>query len=548
MTFTTASVTINGIQVSAEREYTTQSVLDEYQTNMSIIQNFMGATTPPGNDTNIGAHLLDAITALRNLAINGLNTELGSSGIDKTYYLTTQMAGTLDFLFKSLEAVGVDVTKDDITTPTKLYWFQDWYNLGAGTPLLQNVFTAALTAEGSNSSLQSMVELQYVKNANDLLGEKMGDLQSALQLTSDSLGLLTNLQNLHNLIQVSNRPPFSTFLNIYNSNTTLTQYTTAASAYFAMPLVPTLTNDNWQIPSYLGFLNYITNIAGAAAGNSINSSTNTLVLNAATNALMPQAFINQYGLVPEGTNPSGNPPVFTYAYDESLDLDNAALNGFNAGSVDSLGLDGGILAFFNIKYTSAIGTGATFTGTTTQPPFRFNPNIEPGVDVNFVMSASNYLGLKRTSGALGIYGEIQNLVTYRNALSAQIATLHTLNPQGSTDSNSLETRLRTVLTEISAVFKTSDGQRVTKDTTLASAYAGFKLWMLDQYGSGSNTAGQIQQDLTNAVSAGQSLNSTQQENVRNFLFIFEEFYKSASAILQTLTQIIERMAQGLARS
>lgn len=546
MSFTTALVGVNGIQVSAQREYTSQTVLDIYAANMKIIRDFMGDVNGPGSDAGItpghtGPDLINAIEALRDLAIQGRVSDLGS-GFQKTYYLTNQMAGTLDFLFKSLETAGVTVSRTDINVPTSALWFQRWYDLGAGTPLLQNIFMAALIAEGSNSSLQSMVELQYVKNANDLLGEKMGDLQQALQLTKESLSLLTNIQNLHNLIQVSNRPPFSTFFKIFQSNASYqAQYTAAASAYFAMPLVPTLLHDNWTIPTYLGFLNYISNIA---VGNVHNFTTNTLVLTKETNDLMPASFKTRYNLQPPNGIESGDPPVYTYtSYAEIMDYDASYLG---LGGVDPTsigGIEEGVLAHFNIKYTSAFGPGATFTGVTTQPSFKFDRFGT--IDINEIMSAT--LGLSRTTGAAGLETDIQNLVTYRNALSAQIAILHTLNPQGAADPNSLETRLKVVLTNISAVFVTSNGQRVTTSTSVASAYTGFKKWMLDKYGSGDNNAGQIQQDITNAIAAGQSLNDTQKENVRQFLFIFEEFYKSASAILQTLTQIIERIAQGLAR-
>jgi hypothetical protein len=58
-------------------------------------------------------------------------------------------------------------------------------------------------------------------------------------------------------------------------------------------------------------------------------------------------------------------------------------------------------------------------------------------------------------------------------------------------------------------------------------------------------AGNIQQSITFAITAAQSLNDTQKEKVRQFLFVFEEYYKSAATILATITRIIEKMAQGV---
>jgi len=58
-------------------------------------------------------------------------------------------------------------------------------------------------------------------------------------------------------------------------------------------------------------------------------------------------------------------------------------------------------------------------------------------------------------------------------------------------------------------------------------------------------AGAIQQSITFAITAAQSLNDTQKEEVRRFMFVFEEYYKSAGAILSKITQIIEKIAQGI---
>ena len=62
-----------------------------------------------------------------------------------------------------------------------------------------------------------------------------------------------------------------------------------------------------------------------------------------------------------------------------------------------------------------------------------------------------------------------------------------------------------------------------------------------------NNANDGEAALTFAITAGQGLNDTQKADVQNYLFVFEEFYKSASAILQSITQMIEKMAQNISR-
>jgi hypothetical protein len=60
-------------------------------------------------------------------------------------------------------------------------------------------------------------------------------------------------------------------------------------------------------------------------------------------------------------------------------------------------------------------------------------------------------------------------------------------------------------------------------------------------------SGDLQTGINNAITAGQNLNDTQKETTRRYLFVFEEYYKSASAILTKLSDIITKMAQGIAR-
>lgn len=539
MTFTNAIVNVDGIQVFAQREYTAGAVLNSFEANMKIVQDFMALKSPPPADYDFTI-LKIAIENLRDLAVNGIDCPLNSSnpnGDKKTFYLTIEMNESLDLLFRSLNSAGIAINKTgDIDVSENPLWFQKWYDLGAGTSLLQNVFIKALSAKEHNFSLQSMIELQYIKWANDLLGEKMKDLQGAIQLTKDSLALLTDLQNLHNQIQVQNRPPFSTFYDLYSKHPNFfPEYQTAASAYYGTPLIPTLVNDGWQITPELGFLNYISNVAeGAMFGK--NGDNFTVTLPPEINKLVPNDFLEKYNLKLKGVTPKGD-----YIYETSnqlLQRDEKLMHNSVAG-------------YYRIVYASAIAPGATFKGVT----------IPEGLSLDSLGgSGSSYLSnimsetfkLNRSPELLK---EVQSLVKYRNTISAQIAALHAENPPApgkDVDSNSLEGRLQSILDDINRVFVTADSKPITSATSLTDAYNGFKTWMLDQYdqpkGENSNSAGAFQQHITNAITAGQALNDTQKENVRQFLFIFEEFYKSASALLQAITQIIERIAQGVGRS
>jgi hypothetical protein len=126
---------------------------------------------------------------------------------------------------------------------------------------------------------------------------------------------------------------------------------------------------------------------------------------------------------------------------------------------------------------------------------------------------------------------------------------------GDDEAGTLLEKLRTVLADInkafSAVGVSANG---IVSTDAAHVKSALTRWILDSTGAASTALnipgiepGQIQRNLTAAISAGQSLNDTQKEEVRRYLFVFEEYYKSAASILSKITQILERMAQAIAR-
>lgn len=73
-------------------------------------------------------------------------------------------------------------------------------------------------------------------------------------------------------------------------------------------------------------------------------------------------------------------------------------------------------------------------------------------------------------------------------------------------------------------------------------------WVIDNRGSTDlATVGNTQRTITEAITSAENLNDEQKEELRRFLFVFEEFYKSASAMLNTINRIIEKMASSISR-
>jgi len=62
-----------------------------------------------------------------------------------------------------------------------------------------------------------------------------------------------------------------------------------------------------------------------------------------------------------------------------------------------------------------------------------------------------------------------------------------------------------------------------------------------------DTSGQLQQHISFAISAAENLNDQQKVNVQNFMFVFQQFYTSASSLLTKISQIIEQEGQAVSR-
>lgn len=180
---------------------------------------------------------------------------------------------------------------------------------------------------------------------------------------------------------------------------------------------------------------------------------------------------------------------------------------------------------------------------------QFDPaNFSNGTTVEKYTSAASAFFASPISVSVSYAALSAGFVTFqaqmrdiKTSLSAQIIALSATTPRladGSEDSNSLLAKLRLVLKDI-------------QTTNADGSQAGARAWITDSYNKTATaavtSAGAIQQNITNAITAGQSLNTTQTEAVRNFLYLFEEYYKSASAVLQAISQIITKMADGIAR-
>lgn len=420
----TASLVGVSTPVYVEYDYTHQALAQQYYDYIAVIYNIYNKNVDSSGQADSSRFTQDdvdavvqALAGLKNLAQNGavLNNTPDTT---KQYYLTKSMVTNLDLLLRSFNAVGV-------ADPTQSMTIDDlnrWKDVSVLTPEIGDTLQAAANQLEGNKSLQSLLELIYVKTGSDLIGDQLGSLDSALNLTNGILTTLGNIQSLKNQITVYDRGsipfdyegrpanPGSASAGDYRDD-----YTNAASSHFGAPLIPT-------VPSTL------------------------VVYDASRNPI-----------------------------------------------------------------------GLTAAG----------------------LSAFNKLLLLRQS--------IQKQIAM---VSAQSSAADLQDPQ------SLYNKLKQVQSDFNSLFarlSTDPNSPIAADSTFTGQQKASALvrWIMDNYntqtGSNANLGGAAQQNITLAITSAQSLNDTQKEEVRRYLYVFEEYYKSASAMLQAITQIVQKMAQGISK-
>lgn len=360
--------------------------------------------------------------------------------------ITIEMARTLDRLFKTLRAAGIDpegtITAQDVA---------NWKNLTATSPVVAEVFAAFNTAATeSNKSFQALTELVYVQTGNEIMDEALVDLEGALLQTKKALESLNSLQLLHNNITAESRVSFND----------------------AFKAVSGLTLSAGEGPYDGDFRKALNQFSDDFFGTEIVPVVKT-------------------ALTPENTQ------GFLDAKEQLIE---------------------------------------------TITALRIAQNLASGVPFS-----ANTLGQRLETVLAGINAALANTTTPKSALAIWIIDNH----------ETASTRLQSVFRDATiCAFSTSVNN--LGSTVFINFQSVPARWSTSNVpvvkltiGSGESITifrpGQIQKEITEAITAGESLNDRQKEEVRRFLFVFEEYYKSAAAILSKITQIIEKMAQGIAR-
>jgi hypothetical protein len=203
---------IAGLTVNVEGEYTRRAITDPYTTEVTTFANVLSLANQsptPAELAAAGKLLESSVTSLIELARDGVLQKIDRNDPNSpstNYYMTQDMVSRLDQLFESLTVAGATITPNGSNPPTVVIsgdTVRRWLDLSLVTPIVgQLVQLAQGATEGANNTLQALVELEYVRTANELLAQKMSDLEEALQVAQDSLTTLKDVQDIHNQVKL----------------------------------------------------------------------------------------------------------------------------------------------------------------------------------------------------------------------------------------------------------------------------------------------------------------------------------------------------------
>lgn len=465
--------------IYARYEYTSGLVAERYNEYMQAIAAVYNKITdptanPPASITQDDANAVrDAMNGLYNLALG--NTLALVPPLEfpdgKKWFLNTEMVSNLELLAKTFQSVGFgwDYSPGAGNAAEAL---RAWKDMTALSSVVTGILQKGLDAHITNRSLQALVEMEYVKNGNDLIESKMSILEDQLALTSDTLDVLAALQDMHNKVSTEDRGEIGfNYLQDWGSpDDYLNQYLSTASLYFGT-----------QLKAILGF----------------------------TLGYVQTEFVNSVWYMLgfyDTRRKDGRVQVKNFDGDDWHDY--VLPEGYIFGKPDDVpGAEKGIWGH-DAAYDKIVGVALGYTAN--------------------------------------LY--VNQLISLRNSLILQIQRYDaTLTATQKSGAGNIYSALQATLDDLNQYLVDDDGNPITVATSdLEKAFA-LQKWMLDKYDTGKTETdqGAIQANITKAITSAQSLNETQKQDVKSFLFVFEEYYKSASGILQKITQLLERMAQGI---
>ena len=555
---------------------------------------------------NPATYLYQSMQSLLQLAQNGVQ----DSSNQQTSYLTGSMANVVNVLSASFQQAGLtNFSPISIASSTDLTNLSNtWLNTvsapatstssggifapvnpstGSAQNLTPLIMQASYVAEQINRSLQSMIATNYIANGNTILSNQLSSLDTQLTAAQSAVGSLNTLQDLHN--QIAAPPPQNVTASNFPGDPT--GFLAAASAAYGTSLVPNVvaTPSTGTGSSTNAWVTY--SVGPATTFSSSSGFTKAQVLNGSTwsinsNLTDQLNFKTQLGTL--------NQAIKT--------LDTAGIPATSQGSLtqQTNTVVNDIYSYIGTPNPLPDGLVETALPTDINPllaPTTSPLGSAPTVPNTFVSTTST-----GSSGSTIYYGEDYNanIVTYDPSKAITASTLNGA-AEGSTNASiawQIAFTLKNTSSPLTSLVTYATGSPSTTDSTSAAgitfapglAYViGNKNspnaipvlglggttdqttdtqtwiqifakglpnqsvygWIMDGQsatsGGAVSSSGKIQNDITQAITSGQNLNTTLSQKTQQYLFVFQQFYQSASGILTTINQFIQQMTQNMGK-
>ncbi|MEC7839971.1 MAG: hypothetical protein VX777_08035 [Chlamydiota bacterium] len=422
---------------------------------------------------------------------------------------------------------------------------QGWYLLpveAAEVPL-SLASTTGLTVEQINElnshTIQGLIELVYVRVGNDVLYGGLNGLDVAIDKTSRTLELLSALQELHNSILVSSLGSFSAWFEFAaeytNTDKYQSVYNSVASAFFGVPIFPdfifasddaTVTIKGEDV-TYEEFSQKLRDVQ-----QQLRSGVADLL------TIDPSAEDDQNSLYRTTLQVLCDLPPVVTGDPKAIAFTDAKLWALDYYTID----DGKDWAQNSpkqtvIKITTALDMFVISLGDGDYRAVSLSPGRQLGLGTGY-LTGNIQIGSQGGPAASIRVGPTDTF-SDRDAFS-----IGTAMPAQSDGNQTIRTMYLTFSGRMAigsaTVFALNP---MNKDGDVHDPLQSGYLGSFGERGNMGQLAGSLQQNITTAITAAQGLNTEQQESVQSFLFTFQEYYKSASALLNSITQIVEKFAQ-----
>lgn len=468
----------------------------------------------------------------------------------------------------------------------------DIYQFGAA---LQSAINAAAQARvigfaqlTGSQSIQQALMVDYISRGNDVLFTQMSQLKTALDSNNTILGYLNALQDLMN--QKTPQQFVQQLKSLSTSTGALTDanYSTFESATFSNTLgtvadfssgsqsipLPVTTLTSGQSGVYLSTDVIPTTVTNPVTGHPYTVGDTIPVFDPIKGPpfLSMRGTTSVYILAPNSEvydNTGKYPPPavinpltgVNYVVGDVIPFFDPTL-GQGVLSKDAFGVviyqSSGILAATDP--TTGIAEKTTYQSTDTLPPASIiNPithlpyAVGDTIPFSDPTSTTTPPAVSTRIGSDGItrvpiYQSIDpSLAAYAKTLATN-GTSPLLNQAFATTNGSYSYSKATIINSLQTLLGETQNERLKLSlnsliTDLNTTSAGTVAdWVKDLQGQ---SYGSFQQNLSSAVTASQSFNDTQQAQLQSIMFVFEEFYKSASSLLSNLNSLLLKIADNM---